>query len=151
MIATAKSKILVIIIVALLAINVVTLFFMCRGHEERGVHSNIRAAIPEFLQNDMGFSSQQMTQFDSLSNAQHAIFKATMEEMKTGKQEEFKQLGAAGFSDSAMNNAVTHSLVKQTTFEQQFFQYIKDIRKICTPEQQAKFDTSFYKVLDKKK
>jgi len=66
--------------------------------------------------------------------------------MRTSKQEEFKQLGAAGFSDSVTNEMVLHSLEKQKILEAQFFQYIKDVRKICTPDQQVKFDTSFYKI-----
>jgi protein CpxP len=151
MITKHTNKILLIIIIVLLAINIGTLLFFLKGHEERGIHSNIKAAIPEFLQNDMGFSSQQMAEFDSLSQSQHVIFKGTIEEMRTSKEEEFKQLGAAGFSDSVMNNMVSHSLEKQKTLEIQFFQYIRDIRKICTADQQAKFDTSFYKVLDRKK
>jgi hypothetical protein len=151
MIAKAKSKILVIIIIVLLLINIGMLIFILKGHEERGVRSNIRAAIPDFLQNDMKFTSQQMNEFDSLSKVQHDIFKVTMEDMRESKQWEFKQLGEEGFSDSAIDNMVAHSLEKQKNLEFQFFQYIKDIRKICAADQLAKFDTSFYKVLDKKK
>jgi protein CpxP len=146
------NKILVIIIITLLIINIGTmLFFILKGHEQRGLHSNIKAAIPEFLQNDIGFNSQQMAQFDSLKKVQNEKFKVTMEDMRTSKQGEFKQLGDAAFSDSVMNDMVNHSLEKQKILELQFFQYIKDIRKICTSDQQAKFDTSFYKILSRKK
>ena len=69
---------------------------------KRGLHSNIKAAIPEFLQNDIGFTSQQMQQFDSLSKAQYnEKFKGLLwKTCKSSRKQEFKQLGAAGFSDS---------------------------------------------------
>ncbi|UAY51943.1 hypothetical protein [Ferruginibacter albus] len=151
MIARSNNKTLVIIIVVLLLINIATMLFFILGKEEKGsIRGNIKAAIPEFLRTKMNFSAEQMKRFDSLSQSQSTQFKATLEEMRQDKKEEFRQMGSGNFNDSVMNAMVAHSLTKHKILELRFFQYIKDIRALCTPEQMPKFDTSFYKIMCQK-
>lgn len=151
MISRSKNKILVIIIAVLLLVNIGMIIFIVRGSEKGSFHSDFKAAMPEFLQTDIGFSSQQMEQFDSLSNAYNATFKISMDDLRKSRQEEFKQLAQTGFSDSSIDSMAERSIENKRSLEIQLLQYTKDIRKICTPDQQPKFDALLYKVLDKKK
>ena len=150
MMSQPRNKILVIIIAVLLLINIGMIVLILKSNKTVSLHSDFKAAMPEFLQTDIGFSSGQMTQYDSLSCAYNNKFKTSMDELRKSRQEEFKQLAREGFSDSAINNIAIQSVENRKSLEIELLQYAKDIRKICTPDQQAKFDTLLYKVLNKK-
>jgi len=146
----SKNKILVIIIAVLLLINAAMIIYFFKLPEKAGFHNDLRAAMPEFLQNDIGFNSQQMQQYDSLSEVYNKKFKATMDDLKNSRQKEFKQLANTGFNDSTIDSIASLSTENKKLLEIHLLQYTKDIRKLCTAEQQAKFDTTLYKVLNKK-
>jgi len=144
----SKTKAFLLIIGILLIANLAELSFFILRKEP---HKDRAAAMSEYLKNEIGFSTSQMQQYDSL-NAQHGEqMKASMDELRNKRQQDFKQVANDGFSDSAINNIVLQSVDKQKVIELQLFQYIKAIRSICTPDQQAIFDTSFYKVMERKK
>jgi protein CpxP len=147
----SKNKVLVIIIIVLLLINIGTILYIWKGNKIVSLHNDFKTAMPEFLQDDIGFNSQQMQQYDSVSNAYNESFKTTMDKLRKSRQEEFKQLAIAGFSDSSINSIAIQSAENKQTLEVELLQYTKDIRKICTADQQPKFDSLLYKVLDKKK
>jgi protein CpxP len=144
------NKVLIIIIAVLLLINIGMILFIWKSDKTISFHNDIKAAMPEFLQKEIGFSSGQMTQYDSLSCVYNDKFKASMDDLRKSRQEEFKQLAGAGFNDSAINSIAIQSAENKKTLEIQLLQYTKDIRKICTPDQQVKFDSLLYKVLNKK-
>jgi len=150
MMSQPRNKILVIIIAVLLLINIGMIVLIWKGNKTVSFHNDFKTAMPEFLQTEIGFNSQQMTQYDSLSCAYNDEFKTSMDELRMSRQEEFKQLSGAGFSDSAINSIAIRSVENRKTLEIELLQYAKDIRKICTPDQQAKFDSLLYKVLNKK-
>ncbi len=150
MVNKSNNKILVIIIAVLLLVNTGMVFFILRTPEKPSFHNDFKAAMPEFLQNSIGFSSQQMSQYDSLSNAYNAKFKANMESLRSDRQQEFKQFAQTGFNDSAIDSIVLLATENRKLLDVNLLQYTKEIRKICTPEQQPKYDTLLYKVLNKK-
>jgi periplasmic protein CpxP/Spy len=143
----STTKILILIIGILLVANIAELALFLTKKE---THKDKKTIISEFLQKEIGFNESQMQQYDSLSDEHHKEMKASMEEIRTNKDEEFKQLAGSRFSDSAIHSIAFQSVEKQQALELQLLEYIKEIRKICTPDQQAIFDTSFYKVLSKK-
>ena len=74
---TSKNKILLITVVVLLLTNIAMLFlFLNKGPEKRDPRGGREAMMTEFLQKEIGFSPQQIQQYDSLSK-QHR------EKMKT--------------------------------------------------------------------
>jgi hypothetical protein len=144
----SKAKIFLLIIGILLIANIVLLAFLIK---EKQSHKDRRTITAEFLQNEIGFDAAQMQQYDSLANIHHEKMKASMDELRNDKQQELKQLADAGFGDSAVQAIALQSVEKQQKFELQMLEFVKDIRQVCTPGQQAKFDTSFYKTLGRKK
>ena len=150
MIDQSKNKILVIIIAVLLLINIGMVIFILKTPEKPSFHNDFKAAMPEFLQNDIGFTSQQMQQYDSLSGTYNKKFKTSMDELRSSRKQEFKQLANTGFNDSSIDTIALISTSNKKSLEINLLQYTKDIRKICTADQQAKFDTLLYKVLNKK-
>jgi len=151
---TNKSKLYLLIIGILLVTNIAVLFFLLRGQHDEGGHPprNDRGAMMrDFLQNEIGFSAQQLQQYDTLSKQHRENTKAQFDSLRSSKEQEFKELGSRGFSDSAIFEMVGRSAEKQKTMEFQLLNHFAAIRKLCTAEQQPKFDSLFYKIWNKKK
>ena len=152
-----KSKLLLLIIGILLITNIAMLFFFW-GNKDKGKKGgehnpgNDRGAMMKnFLQNEIGFDSLQIQQYDTLSKQHKEKVKLQFDSLKTNKEEQFKELGAKGFSDSAIAAIVNQSSEKQKLMELQMLNHFAAIRKLCTADQQPKFDSLFYKIWSKKK
>jgi periplasmic protein CpxP/Spy len=149
-----KSKLYLLIIGILLITNIVMLFFLLdnKTGDKRGNRGGNRGAMMKgFLQKEIGFNDQQLQQYDTLSKQQREKMKADFEAIKNNKEKQFKELGSKGFSDSVIADIVNQSAEKQKTMEMQMLNHFAEIRKICTAEQQPKFDSLFYKIWSKKK
>ncbi len=147
----SKNKILIIAVIILLLTNAVMLFFFLnKGEGKRGPRNGREAAMIEFLKNDIGFNDQQMQQYDTLSKQHREKIRATFDEMRSNKEQQLKELGAAGFSDSAIAIVVNNAAEKQKIVEQGMLQHFAEIRKLCTDAQRPKFDSLFYKVMSRK-
>jgi periplasmic protein CpxP/Spy len=71
--------------------------------------------------------------------------------MKAAKEQQFKQLGSKGFTDSAINAIAGQAADNQKLIEAKMMNYFATVRKLCTAEQLPKFDSLFYKMWSKKK
>jgi periplasmic protein CpxP/Spy len=142
-----KNKILILLVAVLLLTNIAMLVFMLsRPCGKKNMRRSREAAMTEFLQKDMGFSPQQLQQYDSLGRQHRESMGAMFDTMRNAKAQLLKKLAAEGFTDSAMAQAATLSAGKQQQMELLMLQHFKTIRNLCTPMQQAKFDTLYYKV-----
>ena len=148
----SKNKILLIIIGILLITNIalVSFYSLSKPAEKKGVRPDRTAMISAFLKNELKFSQPQLSQYDSLSNQHRILIKAKFDAIKKEKESEFNQLTQDNFNDSSINNTAVLFSTKQKEIEIIMFNYFKDIRNLCTPQQQPKFDALFYKMLTKK-
>jgi periplasmic protein CpxP/Spy len=150
-----KSKLYLLVIGILLITNIAMLLFFLNKKEDikkgnRG--SNDRSAMmKEFLKNDIGFTPQQIQLYDTLSKQNKEKMKADFDAMKAGKEQQFKQLGSKGFTDSAINAIAGQAADNQKLIEAKMMNYFATVRKLCTAEQLPKFDSLFYKMWSKKK
>lgn len=148
----SKNKILLVIIGILLITNValVSFYSLSKPVEKKGMRPDKTAMISAFLKNELKFNQTQLTQYDSLGNQHRILIKAKFDAIRKEKETEFTQLTRDNFSDSSINNTAVLFSAKQKEIEIIMFNYFKDIRNLCTPEQQPKFDSLFYKMLTKK-
>jgi periplasmic protein CpxP/Spy len=141
-----KSKLFILIIAILLITNIAMLFLLFnKGGGKKNPHSKA-AAAKEFLQKEIGFTNTQLQQYDTLSKQHHEKMKAVFENMRSDKEQQFKELGKQAFNDSAIINAVTHTLQNQKLMEEGFYNHMVEVRKLCSVEQLPKFDSLFYKM-----
>ncbi|MGG9964279.1 Spy/CpxP family protein refolding chaperone [Ferruginibacter sp. SUN106] len=152
-----KSKLYLLIIGILLITNIGMLFFFL-GNKDGGKKPGNRGGSPDrsammksFLKDSIGFNDEQLQQYDTLSKQHRENAKAQFDSLKNSKEEQFKQLGNRGFSDSAIADMIKNSVEKQKAMELQLLNHFAAIRKICTAGQQPKFDSLFYKIWSKKK
>jgi Spy/CpxP family protein refolding chaperone len=147
-----RSKTLITIIGILLIANIVLVSFFLLKKDE-GKHDkrmDRKTVIGNFLKNDIGFNEAQMQQYDSISTWHSKYMKTMFEANRNSKDKQFKELTAADFSDSVMNTIADQSAGSQKALELQMFSHLKNIRALCTPEQQPKFDSLFVKILNKR-
>jgi periplasmic protein CpxP/Spy len=149
-----KSKLYLLIIGILLITNIAMLFFFL-DNKDKGKNPNRgndkSAMMKEFLKKDVGFTEQQLVQYDTLSKQNRERMKADMDTMKIVKEQQFKELGSKGFSDSAIVAAAIKAAGNQKQVEEKMLSYFVTVRKLCTAEQLPKFDSLFYKMWSKKK
>jgi Spy/CpxP family protein refolding chaperone len=147
-----KSKIFVAIIVMLMIANIVlvSLFLLKKDGGRRDKHEDRKAMITQFLKNEIGFSTEQLQRYDTLSDNHRDNIKKMFDSLRSSKDKQFKQLAAGNFTDSVMNSVAEQSAVSQKLMELQMFNHLKSIRSICTAAQLPKFDSLFVKVLNKR-
>ena len=147
-----RSKVFIAIIGILLFANIALVsFFLLKKnggrHEKR---PDRKAMISAFLKNEIGFDTVQLKQYDTLSDRHKENMKKMMDSLRTPKDQQFKELAAANFSDSTMNSLAEQSATVQKAMEQRMFNHLRKIRMLCTPEQLPKFDSLFGKVFSRK-
>jgi len=116
-----KSKLYLLIIGILLITNIGMLFFFL-GNKDGGKKNNNRgqdrgAMMKSFLKDSIGFNEQQLQQYDTLSKQHRENSKAQFDSLKNSKEEQFKELGSRGFSDSAIFDMIKKSSEKQKAME----------------------------------
>ena len=147
-----KNKILLIIIAVLLITNIVLVTFLLinKPSSKKGMRGDRSTMIAAFLQNEIGFDQQQLKQYDSLNVPNRTKIKAMFDTLKSEKENQFKQLTIDNFSDTAILKTANNISAKQKEIEIVLYKHYKEIRNICDPKQLPKFDSLFYKILNKK-
>jgi Spy/CpxP family protein refolding chaperone len=148
-----KSKVLLTIIGILLVANIAMVsFFLLKkdGDKHEKQRTDRRTMIANFLKTEIGFDSLQLQQYDTLSKRHKENMKKMFETLRSTKDKQFKELTEDNFSDSVMNSIADRSAASQKIMELQMFGHLKNVRLLCTPEQQPKFDSLFIKVLNRR-
>ncbi len=144
-----KSKIFLTIIGILLVANIamVSFFLLKKDGSRHEKRPDRKTMITHFLKNEIGFSAEQLQQYDTLSDNHRKNIMDMFDSLKSSKGKQFKQLTTGNFSDSVINNVAEQSAVSQKMMELQMFSHLKNIRMLCTPVQIPKFDSLFVKIL----
>lgn len=151
--AQNKSKIFLTIIGILLVANIAMVSFLLMkkdGGKPDKPRTDRRTMIADFLKTEIGFDTVQLQQYDTLSKTHKDNMKKMFESLRSTKDKQFKELTAANFSDSIMNNIADRSAASQKIMELQMFNHLKNVRLLCKPEQLPRFDSLFVKVLNRR-
>jgi Spy/CpxP family protein refolding chaperone len=144
----SKNRLWVLITIILLLANIGLLAYIVWGKQPGKKQGSERGKfMSSYLKNELGFDNNQMARFDSLRNIQKENSKKVFEQMQALKSRNLKDLGEAGFSDSAILRAASSSAQEQQALEVQMLSNLRDIRELCTPAQKQKFDTGFYRAM----
>ena len=147
-----RNKVFLTIIGILLVANIamVSFFLLKKDGGKREKRPDRKTMIANFLKTEIGFSTAQLQQYDTLSTKHTENMKSIFDSLRSSKDKQFKVLTAADFNDSVMNSIADQSAVTQKIMELKMFNHLKNIRMLCTPEQQPKFDSLFVKVLNRR-
>lgn len=142
----SKIKTLVGIIIFLLITNVAMLIFFIvlskpvkkqRNHEFSGMYYS--------LQKDVGFSKDQLAQYQTLRNEQMQKMKPLFNELRNAKKDFYGLIYSGNISDSLINADADSISQKQKRLDMNMFKYFQKVRSLCLPDQTQKFDSSLKK------
>ena len=143
---SSRIKVLLFLIGILLVTNLVLLLFFVLDKDDkapgkRPQHTDRAQMMRTFLKDSVGFSEQQLTQFDQIREKNREDMKPLFEEMRQSKLAFYNLLKQPGTPDSVSQAAANLMAEKQMAVDMAFYKNFETIRSLCTPEQQAKYDT----------
>lgn len=147
-----QRKIFLTIIAILLLANIALIGFILKsnGPHEQEKRPDKKEQITNFLKTEIGFSPQQLQQFDSLNQRHREQNGGLYDSARNNKTAQLHLLAAANYSDEAIEAAIEKSCTVQKPVEREMLLYIKNIRQLCTPAQQPSFDSLYVKIFNKR-
>ncbi|MCW3119706.1 MAG: hypothetical protein JWM28_3788 [Chitinophagaceae bacterium] len=139
----SKNKTLVFIIVVLLLANVAMLvYFLWLKQPDKPVRADKNSdRFAEALKKDVGFSDTQLAQYKQLKEAKWDKIKLRFDDLRKAKDNFFRLIGVENINDSILNNAADSIAQRQKSLDLQAFIHLKELREVCSPEQQPKYDS----------
>lgn len=126
------------------------LFFLFSGKQpERKPKDRSQNGMYNSLQNEVGFSKDQLVQYQSLRKAQMEKVKPLFNGVRKAKKDFYDLLYSDNLPDSLIKMNADSIAQKQKNLDTQMFMYFRSIRNICTPDQLQKFDSSMKKVVQR--
>jgi len=140
----SRNRILIFLVAFLLLTNIAMLVYFTGFDKKAGRDNRTekRGPISSFLQNDVGFTKEQMEQLDTLKKQHRAAIRPLFDALGKSKDSFYQLIGKPGVNDSGLQAGANAIGQKQAALDLQFYQNFMSIRKLCTPEQLPKFDAA---------
>lgn len=143
----SKNKTLILIIVLLLLSNIFLLGFYIFSHKEPPRRERGKDVFITSLKNEVGFSEGQLKKFTELKETDWAEAKKKMEDIRQIKWRLFDLTRQSNIQDSTVEKLADSIAILQKEVEIKSFQHFKKTRAICTPTQQAAYDSLMKKII----
>lgn len=139
----SKNKNLLVIIAVLLLTNIAVLgYFLWYKKPDKNFHGGRdKNGIGEMLKNDVGFDTTQLASYKEMRENQKKILRPMFDEMRKSKDSLFKMIGKSGPEDSLVQVLTDAIAQKQKALDMQTFRYFSQIRQLCKPGQEIKYDS----------
>jgi Spy/CpxP family protein refolding chaperone len=143
-----KSRLLTIAVVSLLLANIGTLafFWINRGRK----HPPLEMQRPSggggpvlfnFLVKELALDSLQIKAYEKLRDQHREQIESYRKQVRESKDALFDLLKQPNVSDAQLQQALDEVANKEKAMEKFVFQHFQQIRTICRPDQQTKFDS----------
>ncbi len=137
---TTNRNLLVIIGILVLTNIAILGYFLWLRQPKKAVEKE-RVSITEQLEKEAGFTKDQIATYKAMKEAQKKAIHPMFEDMRKAKEDLFQRLGDNS-ADSATLERLTDTIAaRQKRIDLQTINYFREARKICTPEQQPKYDS----------
>lgn len=143
-----------VLVLILLLTNILLLVFFVwmkpddQKQQGRDDHDNKGGSVMQLLEKQVGFTPDQMAQYKSLKEQHWDIMKPYFGEMRSAKDNFYQLLSNSMRADSLVISAAADSIaVKQKQIDMQTFRHFRQVRNICTPQQQPAFDSMVQQVI----
>ncbi len=97
-------------------------------------------AALDLLHRELGFSEAQKKQLEAITEQHFQKVKPVRDSVRLLKDMFFDRLSDSTITDAELNNLSEKIAHKMAVADQMVFRHFQEIRAICTPKQQAKFD-----------
>lgn len=147
-----SNKTIVFIIAVLLLSNFALLyFFVLKGKEEpkQSGNKSFREYMAETLKNEVGFSDEQVKQYQDLSQKHKEGMKVLFDDIKNTKDTLYKFIYVENVPDSVTNSYLDKIGDKQKNIDYRISNHFRTLRGLCTEEQRPKFDSITQRIIYK--
>lgn len=140
-----NNRILLFIIAALLISNIAMLVIWYKwshnDHWQQRGGDMSRSPMAIFLESKVGFSKQQLTEFEQLRKDHRQMLKPMFEDLKNTKAGFFKLVTVPNLSDSLLQTESMKIAVKQQGLDIQTIKNFRQLRDLCTDQQRPIYDS----------
>ena len=144
-----RSKILVLIIVALLISNIALLGFMFFGKKGNPKPPERGKSFSDYFEKQLGFTPEQSAKFQQLRDQHFENLKPILKEVRNAKDSLFSIMRLPDVPDSILENAAENLAQKEKALELQSFRHFRKVRELCTDEQKPKFDSLISRIINR--
>ena len=138
---TTTNRNLIAIIVMLILTNIGVLAYFLWFKPAEKADDRDKLGITEMLEKEVGFTNEQLTTYKQMKDVQKKRIHPLFEEMRKAKEELFRQLGDTTASQATLEQLADTIGQRQKAIDLQIISYFREVRKLCTPEQTAKYDS----------
>jgi hypothetical protein len=141
-----KTKLLTIAVIGLLILNIVTVTFLWLGRHHPPLHGfgegrNGRPPAAAFLIKELNFDENQTASYDRLREAHHQKNERLQDVLRQNREALFSGIATNDTSKIAEIGEI------QKEFDRSTFLHFQEVRTLCRPDQQPKFDQIIGEVL----
>ncbi|RPE08975.1 periplasmic heavy metal sensor [Chitinophaga lutea] len=147
----ARNKVLSLLVLVLLLTNILMLVFFVwmKPEPKHAFKRDSRGDVMQVLEKEVGFSPAQMDQYKKLKDQHWDRMKPYFGEMRTARNNFYNLLNQASVPDSTVQRLADSIAAKQKQMDLQTFRHFEQVKAICTPEQQPRFDSLVQQVIKK--
>lgn len=135
-----------LLILVLLNLGTLTTLWLTRPNRP-GPPAKADSGVVDFIVQELGFDSAQKRQLILLREEHQQKMRQVRRKNRDAKNVFFELLKDSSISEEALDKAAIASAAFDAETDKLTFLHFKEIRKICTPEQQKKFDLVIQEVL----
>jgi protein CpxP len=132
-------------ILLLLILNSTLLVMLLLKHPEPKPpfppHPDGHGGPRDFLVHELNMNATQQSQYDTLIKFHRAAMDKIQDDIRLHRDSLVSQLGSTTVDSAKLNSIADKIGNDQSQIEKVTFRHFKDVRGICTPEQQPKFDS----------
>ena len=139
-----RNKALYTIVVILVLLNTIALVMMWYHHRKAWKQQGLTPA--HYLIKKVGFDSSQKDKYLDLVQAHRKNTGKLRQQLADAKDDYFALLGKP-IPDSSRQSALQKITSINAQLDEITFNHFEEVRKICTPEQQVKFDKAIQEVI----
>ncbi|PWT99599.1 MAG: hypothetical protein C5B52_10265 [Bacteroidetes bacterium] len=140
----SKGRALLLITAILFLANIALLifcFWMKEPAKKNQAAERPGRTVATFLEKEIGFSPDQMKQFDQMHEAHRAKMHPLFDSLRGAKQRFYQLLNDSTASDSLLQNYTTLIGQRQQIVDREIFFHFRKIRNLCTPAQLPLYDS----------
>lgn len=123
-------------------------FAWIRPNFKKDIRQRGRDMIAYSLKNEIGFTNSQMEQYERLRQTHRDKVKPLFEDMRKTKEQFYKLLDHPS-QDSVVMRTAELIGEKQKVIDLQIFHHFQELRKLCSEDQQSKFDSLIHRVVNR--
>lgn len=145
----ARNKVLSLLVLVLLLTNIllVVFFVWMKPAPKPPFKHDGRGDVMQILEKEVGFSPQQMDEYKKLKDQHWDKMKPYFGEMRAARNNFYNLLNQTSVPDSVINRLADSVAAKQKQMDLQTFRHFSQVKAICTPEQQPRFDSLVQQVI----